>query len=201
MTSTAALQAEPHDDSARALLRARVLWPAIAALVTAAFAAARLIANPRFYYADDSEIGAFGQWWQLGDRLLHGGIPVLDPHAWQAGNYFAEGQWGLLNPVTWAIALAARASEHPAALMAVVKIAFLVVLAVGVHFLARGFGASPAWAAVAGVLVPLGGFTVYMDSPSWATGLFNAALLPWVWWSLRRIVETDRGIWPYVISS
>ncbi|MBN9169746.1 MAG: YfhO family protein, partial [Microbacterium sp.] len=154
-----------------------------------------------FYFADDSEIGAFGQWWKLGDSLLSGGIPVLNPRAWEAGNYFAEGQWGLLNPVTWLIALGARASENPAALMAIVKIAFFVVMCLGVYLLARSFGASAPWAALAGVLAPLGGFTVYMDAPSWATGLLNAALLPWVWWGLRRMVEGDRSIWAYVVSS
>jgi hypothetical protein len=176
-------------------------WPVIAVVLTAAIAAGRLLATPAFYFADDTQIGAFGQWWELGDRLLSGGIPVLAPQAWQAGNYFAEGQWGLLNPLTWLIALGARASEDPAAFSAVVKIAFLALMALGVHLLARGFGASAPWAALAGVLVPLAGFTVYMDAPSWATGLFNAAVLPWVWWSLRRVVESDRAIWPYLISS
>ncbi|MBN9190704.1 MAG: YfhO family protein [Microbacterium sp.] len=179
----------------------RLIWPLAAMLATAIFGAARLLVNGRFYFADDSEIGAFGQWWKLGDSLLSGGIPVLNPRAWEAGNYFAEGQWGLLNPVTWLIALGARASENPAALMAIVKIAFFVAMCLGVYLLARSFGASAPWAALAGVLAPLGGFTVYMDAPSWATGLLNAALLPWVWWGLRRMVEGDRSIWAYVVSS
>ena len=69
------------------------------------------------------------------------------------------------------------------------------------YLLSRSFGASAPWAAVAGVLVPLGGFTVYMDAASWATGLFNAAVLPWVWWGLRRSVESLRSPLPYLISS
>lgn len=161
----------------------------------------RLLWNQRFYWADDSQLGSFGQWWQLGDRLLAGALPVLDPQAWQAGNYFAEGQWGLLNPLTWIIALTARASEQPALHGAVVKIAFLTLMALGTYLLARSFAATAPWAALAGVLVPLAGFTVYMDAPSWATGLFNAALLPWVWWGLRRGVEGSRSPLPYMVAS
>ncbi len=178
--------------------------PALAAaavVLTGLLAAARLLVTPRFYFTDDTELGAFGQWWQLGDRLLGGGIPILDPQAWQAGNYFAEGQWGLLNPVTWVVAIAARWSESPVLHVTVVKILFLMLMAGGVYLLARSFGASAPWAAVAGVLVPLGGFTVYMDAASWATGLFNAAVLPWAWWGLRRSVESLGSPLPYLISS
>lgn len=176
-------------------------WAAVAVVLSGLFGAARVLATPRFYFADDTEVGAFGQWWQLGERLLSGGLPVLDPQAWQAGNYFAEGQWGLLNPVTWAIAVTARWAENPVIHTTIVKVVFLMVMAGGVYLLSRSFGASAPWAAVAGVLVPLGGFTVYMDAASWATGLFNAALLPWVWWGLRRSVETLRSPIPYLIAS
>lgn len=200
VTSIAPSPARPAA-TRRSSRAAATLWTLAAVVVTGAVAAARLLPNPRFYFADDTQVGSFGQWWELGDRLLSGGIPVLDPQAWQAGNYFAEGQWGLLNPLTWIIALAARASEHPALLTAVVKIAFLMLLALGTVLLARSFGATDAWAALAGVLVPLAGFTVYMDAASWSTGLFNAALIPWAWWGLRRCVEEARSPLPYLASS
>lgn len=177
------------------------IWALVAVVLTGALAAGRLFVTPRFYFADDSEVGAFGQWWELGDRLLSGALPILNPQAWQAGNYFAEGQWGLLNPVTWLIAVAARLSENPVVHTTIVKLIFLVLMAGGVYLLSRSFGAGPPWSAVAGVLVPLGGFTVYMDAPSWATGLFNAAILPWAWWALRRCVESLRSPVPYLITS
>jgi len=190
------------DQSPRTRIRwVPAVWAALSVVLTGLIAAARVLVTPRFYFADDSEVGAFGQWWQLGDRLLSGRLPILDPHAWQAGNYFAEGQWGLLNPVTWLIAVTARWAENPVVHVTIVKIAFLMLMAGGVYLLSRSFGASAPWAAVAGVLVPLGGFTVYMDAASWATGLFNAAVLPWVWWGLRRSVESLRSPLPYLISS
>ncbi|GAA4769397.1 glycosyltransferase family protein [Microbacterium gilvum] len=180
---------------------ARIGWPALAAVLTLAFAAARLVRNPRFYFSDDTERGSAGQWWQLGDQLLQGRIPLLDPSAWQAGNYWAEGQWGLINPLTWVIALTARLSESPVLHATAVKLVFLAVLAVGVHLLARSFGAHRPWAALAGVLVPLSGFVVYMDAASWSTDLINVALLPWVWWALRRTVEGRRSPLAYLVLS
>ena len=176
-------------------------WSIAAVVLTGLIAAVRLVVTPQFYFADDTQTGSFGQWWELGDRLLSGGIPMLNPQAWASGNYFAEGQWGLLSPLTWIIALGARASEEPALYAAIVKIGFLMIMAGGVYLLARNFGANAPWAAVAGVLAPMGGFTVYMDAASWTTGLQNAALLPWVWWGLRRLVENGRSPLWYLVSS
>ncbi|WP_203137771.1 hypothetical protein [Microbacterium sp. JZ31] len=179
----------------------RLLWPVAAAVVTTVFALARLAGDPRFYFADDTQLGSFGQWWQLGDQLRQGRLPILEPSAWQAGNYLAEGQWGLFSPLTWLIALGARASEDPVVFATIVKVLFLVLLSLGTYVLARSFTAARAWAALSAVLVPLCGFTVYMDAASWSTGLFNAALLPWVWWALRRAVEASRSPIPYLIAS
>lgn len=179
----------------------RILWPVAAAVVTTVFALARLVGDPRFYFADDTQLGSFGQWWQLGDLLRQGRLPILEPSAWQAGNYLAEGQWGLFSPLTWLIALGARASEDPVVFATIVKVAFLVLLSLGTYLLARSFTAGRPWAALAAVLVPLCGFTVYMDAASWSTGLFNAALLPWVWWALRRAVEAARSPIPYLVAS
>lgn len=179
----------------------RLAWPLVAVVLTGVFAAARLASNPRFYYIDDTETGAFGQWYELGDRLLQGQLPLMNPSAWQAGNYSAEGQWGILNPLTWIIGLAARLSGDAVVHVTVVKIGMLLVMAAGTYLLARSFGAGPAWSALAGVLVPAAGFTVFMDAPSWATGLLCAAVFPWAWWGLRRAVEDDRGPVPYLVAS
>lgn len=179
----------------------RFAWPLVAVALTVVFAAARLGLNPRFYYVDDTETGAFGQWYELGDRLLRWELPIMNPSAWQAGNYFAEGQWGLVNPLTWLIGIGARLSGDAVVHVTVVKIGMLALLAGGTYLLARSFGASPAWTALAAVSVPLAGFTVYMDAPSWATGLFCAALLPWAWWGLRRAVEDNRGPMPYAVAA
>ncbi len=179
----------------------RLRWPLLSVLVTIALAAGRLAITPRFYFADDTERGSFGQWWALGEYLANGTLPILDPSAWQGGNYFAEGQWGILSPVTWLIGLTAYVTPDAVLHVTLWKIAFLAVFAVGMYLIARDFGASRPWAALAGVLAPAAGFTVFMDAASWSTGLFDACLLPLVWWTLRRGVEAGRSPIPYLITS
>jgi hypothetical protein len=79
------------------------------------------------------------------------------------------------------------------ALTIAVKLGLLVAGVVGVYLLVRSYDAPPAAAYVAGVLVPMGGVTQYLDLPSWAAAEMIWALLPWAWWGLRR---TMRGANP-----
>ncbi|GAA1946054.1 hypothetical protein [Microbacterium deminutum] len=192
---------DPRDLEQGARPKGQVLWPVIAVVVTVLVAASRVLVTPAFYFADDTQTGTAGQWWRLGGDLLSGQLPVLDPHAWTAGNYLAEGQWGLYNPVIWVIAICTRLSDDPVAAITTVKILALGAMCLGSYLLARSFDASRPWSAAAGVLVPLGGFTVYMDAPSWTTGLLNVAVLPWAWWALRRLVEQGRGPLPYLLTT
>ncbi|MFT4234835.1 MAG: hypothetical protein QM607_07555 [Microbacterium sp.] len=181
--------------------RARWGWPLATVLMTLVLALARLVVTPRFYFADDTERGSAGQWWELGDQLLHGHLPMLDPAAWQAGNYWAEGQWGLVNPLTWIIALSTHLTDSLVLHATVVKIVFLAILSLGTYLLSRQFGAHRPWAAVAGVIVPTCGFLVYMDAASWSTDLFNVAVFTWAWWTLRRTVEHRRLPIGYLVAS
>ena len=71
-------------------------------------------------------------------------------------------------------------------MLALVKAGFAVVAALGTFRLVRSYDAPPAAAYVAAVAVPMGGMTQYLDLPSWAAGEMIWALLPWVWWALRR---------------
>ncbi|WAB81882.1 hypothetical protein OVN18_02345 [Microcella daejeonensis] len=180
--------------------RATAIAVVFAALVTAALAVGRAVLVPRFYYFDDTQTGAVGQWWELGERWVSGTWSILSPSQWQAGNFLAEGQWGLLSPLTTVIALLTRASDDMAVLATVVKISLLVGTSIGTVLLVRSFGASSPWSAVAGIATPLIGFTVYMDAPSWVTGLMTSALFPMAWWGLRR-VSMGRNPWILLVSA
>lgn len=171
-----------------------------AVLVTILIAAARLLVNPRFYFADDTQLGSIGIWRELGRMVLDGRFRILDPHAWQGGNYLAEGQWGLLNPLSWLIGLGSLVTDDVLLYVTLVKLAFLGAFALGIFMLARAYGASAWWAAAAGVIAPAAGFTVYMDAPSWVSGLFNVTAFTFSWWGLRRL-ELGRGPLPYLLSA
>ena len=69
-----------------------------AAAATVALAwAALLLQHGRYFWNGDTPAAYYGWWYHLGDLVRHGQWPPLvDPHAWQAGNLAAEGQWGAL---------------------------------------------------------------------------------------------------------
>lgn len=180
--------------------RAGVAWPIVVVIFTVAIGVLRHLWTPGFYYADDTQFGSVGQWYELGGRILAGDLPFLSPQAWQAGNYWAEGQWGLISPLTWGIAIGTRLSADVALWAAAVKIGLLAASALGSFFLIRSYGARDAWAALSAALVPMAGFTAYMDAASWSTGLMTTALFPWVWWTLRRLVSGLQP-WPFLVSS
>lgn len=155
-----------------------------------------LITNNRFYYYDDTQAGAFGIWFEIGTKLSAGEWPLFSDSAWGAGNYAAEGQWGIWNPLILLIGWLASRSANIVVFSTILKISFLCLLAAGTFLLARSYKARPEWSAIAGVAVTLTGFTVYIDAASWVTGLMVFSLLPLTWWGLRRMAFQERNPFP-----
>ncbi len=164
---------------------ARTLWPLGVALVVTVAALIPPALFRTYYFTGDTQVGAYGQWYHIGARLLAGDWSVLNPTVWQAGAYLADGAWGLYSPILWVIGIAAHSVNDVLLLMNTVKISFLVLAALGVYRLARSFGAHPHWAAMVAVAAPFAGFTMYQDASSWVTGLMTWALLPHAWASMR----------------
>ncbi|CEH02555.1 Putative membrane protein [Propionibacterium freudenreichii] len=154
-----------------------------------------LLGNRHYYWFDDSGGGAYGQWFELGRQISQGNWPLLNPDAWMAGNYSVE-QFGLLNPVVIVIGLIAQIAPNAAIMTTGVKLFFMIVAATGVYALARQFGARRCFAVVAGVAAPLGGFTIFMDAPSWVTNLETWTYFPWVLWGLWRFIVHKKSYWP-----
>ncbi len=165
------------------------VWPVLTAAATILGALVPLLYNPRFYFFDDTQAGAYGIWVEIGEKLRAGDWPLFSIEGWAAGNYAAEGQWGIWNPMVMAIGLGASSGMNAVVFSSIVKIVFLVVLALGVYSVCRRYGAKPEWSALAGVATTLTGFTTYMDGPSWVTGLMVFALLPWCWWGLKGLMD------------
>ncbi|TFC88751.1 hypothetical protein [Cryobacterium sp. TMT4-31] len=164
-------------------------WFALTAVTVGFLAVIPLIWNRRFYFQDDSENGAFGVWYHIGQSLLAGKIPVLNPSVWSSGNYLAEGQWGTWNPLIMLIGVAAYLCSNAVVFMTVLKVLMLMLAGTGVYLLARSYKTAPPLAYVAGFAVTLNGFTMYFDAPSWVTGLLVWALVPYFWVALRRLTQ------------
>lgn len=171
----------------RAVRSDRWWWPLGVAVGAVAAGLIPLLFDRNYYYVADTAEGSYGSWYALGTALRDGHWPLLSPDRWMGGNYAAEGQVGLVSPVTMLIGLATTVVSNPVLVASVVKIVFLLVGALGAYVVTRSLGVSQPFAALAGVAAPLGGFTLYMDAPSWVTNLMVWAFFPWCWWGLRRL--------------
>jgi hypothetical protein len=181
--------AEPSGGSHRPGTVRRLLPPLAACLVVVVGALIPLYFNSRFYYYADTQDGAFGIWFELGEKLRNGEWPIFSTQAWMAGNYAAEGQWGLWNPLILGIGLLASYSSNVLVFSTLVKLFFMVVAAAGTYALTRSYGARTGPAFVVAAAAPLAGFTLFMDAPSWVTNLMVWSLLPAAWCGLRSMVH------------
>ena len=145
-----------------------------------------LLQDSRYLFYGDTQAAYLGWQYHLGDQLLAGHWPLLDPQAWQAGNLVAEGQAGLFSPLVMAVGLLATVCENVLVFTALTKLVLVCAGALGVYVLARSYQASAPFAYAAAVAAPLGGMTQYLDLPSWVAQLMIWALLPWAWWAIRR---------------
>ncbi len=177
------------------------LWLPLTGLAILVLSLIPLIWTPRFYFWDDTENGAYGVWYHLGETLISGAAPILNPHIWSSGNYAAEGQWGTWNPLIMAIGVIVYFSPDAVAVSTCLKIAMLIAGGIGCYLLCRGFNVPPALAFVGGVAVPLNGFTTFFDSPSWVTGELAWALVPYFWLLLKSAADGRRSpLWAFIVG-
>lgn len=155
--------------------------------------------DPRYFYVDDTESGAVGNWLQLGHLMRDGEFPSLVLDQWMAGNYPVEGQGGLWNPVQIFINYIAPSVDNLALFATLVKLVFAVILGWGVYRVALEYGAKPYWAAVAGSAAPFAGFTLYFEFSSWVTSLFGMAWVLQAWASGIRYARNRSNPLPMFI--
>ena len=165
----------------------RLMWPLVVVLATAAFATIPRLATQWFYQRGDTAVQFAPTWYHLGRLTRDGVFPAwLDPDSWAGGNYAAEALFGIYDPLNVPVWLAMSAGPDLMVTTFLVKLCFLVLLALGTYFLCREYDAAPWAAAAVGVALPFSGFTLFWDAGSWASGLIAFAYTPWVWWVLRR---------------
>lgn len=161
-------------------------WPVVLASTLVAIAVTPLFWVGRYYFRGDTQIAYLGWWYHLGAEVRAGHLPLMEPLAWEAGNYVAEGQWGLFSPLTILIGLLATVVPDVVVFVTVLKIGLIVVGGLGTALVVLSYGARQPFAVVAGLVVGLSGQSVFLDWPSWVNGQIGVALLPWAWWFTRR---------------
>lgn len=182
-------------------MRSSLLWLGAAVVAVLVGASVPLLFDSGYYFVDDTQAGALGQWWKIGERILSGDWSFVNPTVWQSGNYLAEGAWGLFSPVLWLVGLGSHVLPNAVVYVTIVKFVFFAIAAAGVWGLAREFGASPAFASLTAVAGTLGGFTLYIDAPSWVNGFMAWAFWPAAWWLVRRAVFRSASVIPAILVS
>ncbi|MGW9629780.1 hypothetical protein ACWGST_03690 [Agromyces sp. NPDC055520] len=182
-------------------MKSKLAWPALALAAILVGAIIPVLFHPTFFFADDTQAGAFGQWYKIGDRILQGDWSLLNPTVWQSSNYLAEGAWGIFSPVLWIVGLASHVFPSALVFSTVVKISCLLLGGFGLYLLARDFGVDRAWSATIAAAAPLAGFTMYMDAASWVNGLMAWAFFPLAWVLTRRAAFGARSIVPAAAAS
>ncbi|MCP3799682.1 hypothetical protein NLX83_10475 [Allokutzneria sp. A3M-2-11 16] len=177
--------------------------PVGVAVLVAVLAQIPVLVNRVFYYWDDSAAQFLPMWYRLGQRLMSGDFPLLlDTEAWIGGNLTAEAMFGVWNPVNLLNYLLVASFDDLASAGAVVKAEFLVILALGVYFLAREYGASRWAASAVAVALPFSGFTLYFEASIWIAGLMAFAWVPHFWWAARKLARGRVGtIWPFLFGA
>lgn len=171
----------------KSLFRTEGPWLGAALLVVYVSWLARLAVDHENYLRGDTQGAYYGWWYTLGRSILDGTWPpFLDPVVINGGNYVAEGQIGLYNPLVALMGVGAALAPNLLVYATLLKFVVATIGVVGAYGLARSYDVRPPLASVAAAGVALCGLTWIYEAPRWFTGLLVVALLPWAWWCVRR---------------
>jgi hypothetical protein len=181
----------------------RVAWPVAVVVATAVIGSIPHLVTKWFYQRGDTAVQFAPTWYHLGHLTRDGVFPAwIDPSTWAGGNYAAEALFGIYDPLSIPVWLFMSVSSDLMFSTFVVKLCFLVLLALGTYLLAREYDAAPWAAAAVAVALPFSGFTLFWDSGSWASGLIAFSYTPWVWLVLRRVRRgASNPFWGFVVGA
>ena len=164
--------------SSRAGLRAAGLY----LVGLAVFVGALLWRYPRFFYVDDKQLQYLPVFRWLGQRA-NGAPPVIDPDQGMAGNFAADPQYGVFDPLHWLLHRLLLTTDDLALASWSLSVASLLVLGLGVCAVATEHRVQPLWAAAAALGGATSGWLLFVGA-SWWPMTWGTALLPWLWWGL-----------------
>jgi hypothetical protein len=171
----------------------RLLVPALMLAAVLVGALLPLARNHIFYFWDDSAGAAVPVWHRVAQSVLHGHFPLLNLDMWRGGDFAAEAATGMWNPVLVALMVAAHPIDNLAVGITLAKICLMLLASGGTYLLARDYGVRRTPAAVAGTVVPLAGYSFFMDGTAWVNALALTAFTPWVWWTARLVARDGRS--------
>jgi hypothetical protein len=192
--------AEQDEDRPRGALR-RLLPAAVMLVVVGVAAGLPMIRNHIWYFWDDTAVAGVPVWRRMAEVVLSGIFPLLELDMWRGGNFAAEAAIGMWNPVVLGLAVVTYPIDNMALAISIVKVCFMGILAGGSYLLAREYAVRPWLAAAMGTVMPLAGYTFFMDATAWVNALMVTSFVPWVWWSARRAIRRQGSIVWVIIAA
>jgi hypothetical protein len=191
--------AAPEESESPPRGAARFLPPLLMLAVVSVGAALPLFRNHIFYLWDDTAGAGLPNWLQMAQAVSDGRVPLLQLDMWRGGNFAGEGVGGVWNPVILLAALFTYSIDNMAIAIALAKTGFLLIMAGGLYLLARNYKVRPTLAATLGTMVPLSGYSFFVDTSTWLNALILTAFTPWLWWAARRALHNGGSyIWVVV---
>lgn len=139
------------------------------------------LVDSRFFLSGDKEALFLPVLRDMGQRLLHGEFPVIDPDLGAAGNYALNLQFGLYDPFQLLVTVLLSGVDDLVLAATLWSVGLMAVLCSGTCALLLRLRVSGGWAAAGAVAVSLAGYTLYQLSPSWISAMASLVWIPW-WW-------------------
>ena len=150
---------------------------------------------PRFFYIDDKQLQYLPVFRWLGQTADGLRPPLLDPDQGMAGNFAADPQYGVFDPVHWLIHRLVLVTGDLNAASWMLSLLSLVLLGLGICALATEHRVRPVWSAAAALGAATSGWMLFVGA-SWWPLTWGTALLPWLWWGL-----TVRSRWGAAVAA
>lgn len=184
----------------RAPARLRAAYPLALAALVALSSLLPMVKQPRFYFWGDTAASFTPIFRRIAASLSDGQFPLLQVDMWRGGNFPAEAASGIYNPLVLGMAWISSQVNDLAWAAWVFKVVFMVILALGVYFLALDLGVTRQLALLVGYAAPFMGFALWSEASRWVSGLMMLSLYPWVWLTARQLVRGQRGVLPLLAA-
>ena len=147
------------------------------------FLAVLRVLSPRFFYVDDQQAQYLPMFSWMGRHLSGGRPPLLSPEQGAAGNFVADAQYGVYDPLHWGLSWAVGQAGNLNDAAWLLGGLPVVLLGLGLLTVLRSYRCPPGLAIAAAVGVASTGFFLWLGTAWWPL-MWSTAWLPWLWYGL-----------------
>ncbi len=159
------------------------------------------IMAPRFFWVDDEQAQFVPTFHWFGHHLSGIRPPLMAPGLGAAGNFVADPQYGVYDPVHWLISWGVSRFDHLNLAAWLLGCLAVLVLGLGIWAVLSVYRCPPPLAAAVSLGVASTGFFLWFGG-SWWPLMWSTAWLPWLWYGVAtrgRLGVMVTGVSAYMI--